>query len=228
MAELTATADAAVSNKARDRARHQNLEHGNYPNYYFHRQQSVPDARLSLLPVDLFKQKRILDLGCNAGKITIETMTYLGAQKATGVDIDQILIDQARAQPDSDKVEWQCRDFTQPGAIARNEWDTILLLSVTKWLHLHAGDEGLRALFRTLFEALPSGGTLVVEPQERENYAKAARKNKNLRPVFQSIQMWPPFEDDLNAIGFELIETIPREEGGFSRPLMLWRKPPAE
>lgn len=38
--------------------------------------------------------------------------------------------------------------------------------------------------------------------------------------------MWPPFEEALKADGVALTleKCIEREEGGFSRPLMIWRK----
>lgn len=64
-------------------------------------------------------------------------------------------------------------------------FDVILLLSITKWLHLHHGDVGLRKLFKRLANALPTGGLLVVEPQERDNYRAAVKKNKDLRPMFK-------------------------------------------
>lgn len=96
--------------------------------------------------------------------------------------------------------------------------------SITKWLHLHHGDAGLLRLFQSLFDFLPSSGTLVVEPQEWENYKKAVGKNKLLRPVFRSLEMRPDFEEELTGVGFRLVEKIEREEGGFSRPLMVWRK----
>ncbi|KAM0792817.1 hypothetical protein ACM66B_002583 [Microbotryomycetes sp. NB124-2] len=213
-----------LTNTARDRARHRELEHGNYRNYYNHRQQATPDARLSLLPLDLFRDKSVLDLGCNAGKLTVEVVEHCGAKRSKGIDIDPVLVDQAQRRTIDGRISWECADFVQEDAIESGEWDTIMLLSVTKWLHLHAGDEGMRMLFKRLHDVLPAGGTLIVEPQEKENYAKAARKNKNLRPVFQSIRMWPPFEQELRDVGFQLLSTIEREEGGFSRPLMIWRK----
>ena len=64
-------------------------------------------------------------------------------------------------------------------------FDVILLLSITKWLHLHHGDAGLRRLFQRLANALPEGGMLIIEPQEQANYKAAVKKNKDLRPMFK-------------------------------------------
>ncbi|SCV72440.1 BQ2448_3977 [Microbotryum intermedium] len=231
-----------LSNTARDRLSHRLTPFGNYHQYYSHRAQVTPDARLSLLPRSLFSDRRILDLGCNAGKLTLESLTHLGAKKAIGIDLDPILIEQARSaevenrrqSPDKEglNVEWRCQDFMASDyTFGKNEADTILLLSITKWLHLNHGDAALRNLFKALYEALPSGadgdglgGVLVVEPQEKKNYQSAARKNKDLKPMFKTLEMWPPFIQELENVGFQLEDTIEREEGGFSRPLMVWRK----
>jgi 7SK snRNA methylphosphate capping enzyme len=91
-------------------------------------------------------------------------------------------------------------------------------------MHLHNGDAGLRRLFFSLFSLLPPGGVVVIEPQEWENYKSAVKKNKDLRPTFQTLEMRPPFIEDMQKVGFKLESHIEREEGGFSRPLLVWRK----
>lgn len=183
--------ESSTSKTQLDRARHRVHAWGNYHNYYAHRQEAVPDARLQLLNSDMFKGKRVLDLGCNAGKLTIEVVKHLGAKSALGLDIDPYLIQQAeearqRELEDGTEVKFACINFMLPTyEFVPDAYDVILLLSITKWLHLHHGDEGLRTLFRRLAESLPSGGILIVEPQERENYARAVKKNRDLRPMYK-------------------------------------------
>ena len=231
--------DSSLTNNRKDRQHHALAKYGNYRNYYFHRTASIPDARLSLLPRDLFQHKSVLDLGCNAGKLTIETCKYLRASNALGIDLDDVLI--KRAEEDYKKVcdeqskpagscTFLCNDFMEVGywdtfPQRYGIYDTILLLSITKWLHLNHGDDGLVALFRNLFKILPSGGTLVVEPQEWQNYKRAVSKNTSLRSVFRGLKLKPNFENELTEVGFLLSAVIDREEGGFSRTLMVWRKP---
>lgn len=99
-----------------------------------------------------------------------------------------------------------------------------LQFSITKWLHLNSGDAGLVALFQSLYDSLPLQGILIVEPQEWDNYKRAVKKNTDLKPVFKGIQMRPPFKDELGSVGFVCEGEIEREDGGFSRPLLLWRK----
>jgi len=68
--------------------------HGNYLHYY-ERRNTHPDARderLNLIPKEWIKGKKVLDVGCNAGQVTIELARDYGAGKVTGVDIDKDLI----------------------------------------------------------------------------------------------------------------------------------------
>lgn len=229
----------ALTNNRKDRQHHALALHGNYWNYYFHRTAAVPDARLSLLPPEIFTNKTVLDLGCNAGKLTAEVCIHLGATKALGIDIDDVLVKKAEEYcRDAFKnvsttigaCEFVCDDFMKAGywddfLSSHDMYDTILLFSITKWLHLHHGDAGLVELFGNLFKVLPPGGTLVIEPQEWQNYKRAVSKNTTLRPMYKGLKMKPNFELQLEEVGFELSVVIEREEGGFSRPLMVWKKP---
>jgi 7SK snRNA methylphosphate capping enzyme len=56
------------------------------------------------------------------------------------------------------------------------------------------------------------------------NYARASKKNKELRETYKAIQIQPPFDDELTAQGFERILKFERDEEGFARPVHVWRK----
>ena len=63
-------------------------------------------------------------------------------------------------------------------------------LSVSKWIHLNNGDDGLLAFFRRIFSVLRPGGSFILEPQEWESYHKAKRMDPVRIPAyffFQSI-----------------------------------------
>lgn len=58
---------------------------------------------------------------------------------------------------------------------ARNqsaEYDVILALSLSKWVHLNWGDEGIKRFFQKVYAHLRPGGRFVLEPQPFSSYSK--------------------------------------------------------
>jgi len=47
--------------------------------------------------------------------------------------------------------------------------------SVTKWVHLNWGDDGIRKLFAKVYAMLKPGGQFILEPQAYSSYCRRSR-----------------------------------------------------
>ncbi|KAF9515696.1 hypothetical protein BS47DRAFT_1445318 [Hydnum rufescens UP504] len=109
------------------------------------------------------------------------------------------------------------------------QYDIVLALSITKWIHLNNGDAGLLAFFQRIFDILHQGrgSKLVLEPQHWEGYAKAKRNNPKLKESGKDLQIRPDdFEAHLTKIGFRPAQRMGSVgQGGLRRPVDVYEKP---
>lgn len=116
----------------------------------------------------------------------------------------------------------------------RPEFDVVLCLSLTKWVQLNWGDEGLKRLFRRLYRHLRPGGMLLLEPQPWASYRKRKSLTETIYRNYQRIRLRPEqFPSYLTSpeVGFdsyELLGTPQHAAKGFQRPIYLFHKGPAE
>lgn len=116
-------------------------------------------------------------------------------------------------------------EFAQP------EFDTILCLSTTKWIHLNFGDDGLKRAFKRMFAQLRQKGMLIIEPQALASYSKKAKKiNQVTKDNFKNMKLMPNqfVEYLLNEVGFtggEVIAVPEHSALGFRRPIHVFKKP---
>ncbi|KAH8832953.1 Bicoid-interacting protein 3-domain-containing protein [Flagelloscypha sp. PMI_526] len=105
-------------------------------------------------------------------------------------------------------------------------YDVILGFSITKWIHLNSGDEGIRAFFGRVHSLLKSGGQFILEPQDWENYGRARRIDKKLKESMQTLTLRPDdFDTLLQNQGFSSpVHCGTPGEGGFKRPVLIYTK----
>ncbi|KAK7695758.1 hypothetical protein QCA50_000395 [Cerrena zonata] len=105
-------------------------------------------------------------------------------------------------------------------------YDVVIAFSISKWIHLNGGDEGIRTFFKRVHKVLSLGGTFILEPQEWNTYAKAKRMDPRLKENAQNLKLKPDdFEGILVELGFGPAEHLGiTGEGGFRRPVDLYRK----
>lgn len=114
----------------------------------------------------------------------------------------------------------------------REEYDVILCLSVTKWVHLNWGDAGLKRLFQRVYKHLRPGGLFILEPQPWNSYGKRKKLTETIFKNYHSIRLKPDhFSSYLTTeVGFSSYELIGASQNysrGFQRPIYLFHKGPS-
>lgn len=256
--------------------------YGNYHKYYGYRvlKYSDEDPRLKYFKHEWFEGRDCLDVGCNAGNLTISIAKKFCCKTMVGVDIDSDLVYKARAlleKTATSLVNMHTKKGSDPKVKMLNEenikaasrtssiehttnifdnelngeellqrvsfkavnfiscmegqptYDTVLCLSVTKWVHLNWGDVGLIKLFAKIRNLLRPGGILVLEPQPWKSYKNNHTVSEVVRQNFHEIVLRPDQfrEVLLDRIGFRSMESITENiescAEGFSRPIYLLR-----
>jgi len=111
------------------------------------------------------------------------------------------------------------------------QFDTILCLSVTKWIHLNWGDAGLKLAFKRMFAQLKPGGILILEPQSWDSYKRKKSLTETIWRNYQSIQLFPHHFDQYllsSEVGFSRCQTLAvvnHQQKGFRRAIKVFKKP---
>ncbi|MCP9261648.1 7SK snRNA methylphosphate capping enzyme [Dirofilaria immitis] len=92
----------------------------------------------------------------------------------------------------------------------KEEYDVIMALSITKWIHLNWGDTGIKRFFKRVYRHLRPGGLFILEPQSFETYKKRAKLTKDINEMYKTIEFMPDaFEEYLIVdIGFDFCQRI--------------------
>ncbi|KAK4781228.1 hypothetical protein SAY87_017334 [Trapa incisa] len=130
----------------------------------------------------------------------------------------------------SSVVSFQHENFVQSRHMGSGHYDTILCLSVTKWVHLNWGDEGLINLFSKVWRLLQPGGVFILEPQPWRSYEQNRLVSETTSRNYSQI-MFPPHyfqEILLDKIGFRTVEDLTAAlsgaKTGFNRPVLAFYK----
>eukprot|EP01025_Chloroclados_australasicus_P053013 TRINITY_DN61_c0_g1_i7.p4 TRINITY_DN61_c0_g1~~TRINITY_DN61_c0_g1_i7.p4 ORF type:complete len:325 (-),score=39.29 TRINITY_DN61_c0_g1_i7:2191-3165(-) len=100
----TEKASSSKQSSRRSKGRSHNFPeiYGNYRGYYNYRQTSLTskesqeiDSRLAILKPHYFKRKKVLDIGCHDGTITLQMAIIFGVKSMVGIEIDESLFKKA-------------------------------------------------------------------------------------------------------------------------------------
>ncbi|EKX42362.1 hypothetical protein GUITHDRAFT_141309 [Guillardia theta CCMP2712] len=208
---------------------------GNFNSYYGYRKASAMnssigkvlkpgvwgDPRLDLLKAEFFKGKTCLDIGCNAGYLTMSIAYLFECKSMIGIDCDAALVQQAKRVKKNIKwdfekegrskcpVYFQHEDFITNDHFRDVRYDVITCFSVTKWVHLVHGDEGIKKMFRKCFDLLQDDGILILEPQPWRSYHNKRKVSAEIEAIYNSIRIRPNLfvNETLPSAGF-LVEDL--------------------
>lgn len=129
-----------------------------------------------------------------------------------------------------DRVSFKKENFVESLHGGSEEYDSIICLSVTKWIHLNWGDDGLIKLFVKIWRLLRPGGIFVLEPQPWSSYKRNRLVSETAKMNFNDILIHPDRFRELllDKIGFRSAETVTDSlsgtVAGFDRPIMVFVK----
>ncbi|KAK3003424.1 hypothetical protein RJ639_018689 [Escallonia herrerae] len=129
-----------------------------------------------------------------------------------------------------DNVSFRKENFVQSSRPSEERYDTIICFSVTKWIHLNWGDDGLITLFSKIWRLLQPGGVFILEPQPWISYKKNHQVSEIASHNYFNIKLHPECFQDilLDKIGFRTVENItsrlPGSKSGFDRPILAFWK----
>ncbi|GFY79565.1 probable RNA methyltransferase Y17G7B.18 [Trichonephila inaurata madagascariensis] len=145
---------------------------GNYHQYYGYRNQGQTDPRITCMKQEWFSGKDVLDIGCNAGHFTLALAKYFSPKCIIAYGPVAQSMD-SKGRYSEGKFPFNVQ-FIQANFILSSDefvnnqmqyFDTVLCLSVTKWVHLNWGDIGIKRLFHRAHKLLRPGGSFILEAQ---------------------------------------------------------------
>ncbi|XP_059060545.1 probable RNA methyltransferase CG11342 [Achroia grisella] len=169
------------------------VKFGNFINYYsFHSaKQRIENLHPDMFPTQSFNEPLLcLDIGCNTGELTQELCTYLETVYTNkiymlGIDIDNNLIQRANETNCNSNITFAPLDVMNEKEFQiiekfldyhkRKTFDITFCFSVTMWIHINNGDEGLKKFLGFLKKL---SKLIIIEPQPWSCYRNAQRRVK--------------------------------------------------
>ncbi|TYZ64895.1 hypothetical protein PybrP1_001118 [[Pythium] brassicae (nom. inval.)] len=163
-----------------------------------------------------------------------------------GVDIDQVLVDRAALKAvdvaAGDAVQFRCADVSAPAfddavrsflalatrAPSQRQFDLVTCFSVTMWIHLNKGDDGL---WKFLERVSDLASHLLIEPQPWKCYRNAQKRLSRMRveipASFREIQVRQDVVERIDAFllaAGRFRFKAPLGKTNWSRPVVLYSR----
>jgi 7SK snRNA methylphosphate capping enzyme len=143
--------------------------------------------------------------------------------------ITEPVIEAAVSAQFPENVQFIRKDIFELEESTDGRYDTILCLSLTKWIHLNGGDSALLDLFQKIHSLLKANGLFLLEYQPWKSYKKRKDLTPKMERYLQEIEILPNmFKSTLiEKYHFEVLECRNEDESlcsGFVRPFLVLRK----
>lgn len=174
------------------------VKFGNFINYYtFHNaQQRISKLHPQMFPKHSSNSILCLDVGCNTGELTKELHQYLKSiyldqeTHILGIDIDPKLIERAKASNNLNNVTFIAANIMEEHDViqkylashGQEKFNISFCFSVTMWIHLNNGDEGLFDFLKYLKDI---SRVIIIEPQPWNCYREAQKRLKRSGSTFE-------------------------------------------
>lgn len=163
-------------------------------------------------------------------------LDYLNPQRILGIDVDPHLIDVAQGKNQRQELTFKHCDITQNYTVvkdylkeeAKDGFEVVFCFSVSMWIHLNHGEEGLKKLLHHCHQLCK--GIFVLEPQPWKCYMTAARRMRKLKqPKFHYLDdiqhrqeaLLPYMNDLCQKAGFSLVEKL--GQTNWDRQILLYK-----
>ncbi|KAK4879719.1 hypothetical protein RN001_007865 [Aquatica leii] len=173
------------------------VQYGNFINYYqFH----SPKDRIDSLPTDVWIKHDpfvVLDVGCNAGDLTIALYDFISSNISKncyilGIDIDPVLVQRANENNINSNIKFICLDFMNIKdrncvvsnyleSVSATRFSACFCFSITMWIHLNHGDIGLKNFLK---DVCVISDMVIIEPQPWKCYKSAVKRMKSYNYEF--------------------------------------------
>lgn len=176
------------------------VKFGNFINYYtFHNvEKRTANLNPNMFPSVGGNEILCLDIGCNTGDLTQELYLYLKniypeqSIYMMAIDIDPKLINRAQEANNEKNITFVAMDIMDQedkevvlkylASFKESRFHITFTFSITMWIHLNNGDDGLMKFLEYLKEV---SKILVIEPQPWHCYRNAQRRIKKSGSTFE-------------------------------------------
>jgi 7SK snRNA methylphosphate capping enzyme len=185
------------------------------------------ESRLKRARFSILKEGKELPSSSSLGRFVPRSVKGLKPNMKSLIDSNKVLSEKKETFPAN--VRFIHKDFFELEESFGGRYDTIICLSITKWIHLYHGDEGILRFFGNIHGLLKNNGLFILEYQPWKSYKKRKNASEICQNNYNRIEIFPSMFRDMliNRFHFDVQRELRTDEtscSGFLRPILVLRK----